>query len=92
MGNSRRNYKKSPEIQDMIKIRKENMAKYFFDLSKLTFAALVLGLGGALLNVDKWDILLTIAYIPTIIWYIFLVGSIGTIWFACIGYLILKAR
>lgn len=32
------------EIREFIKVRKENIAKYFFDLSKLTFAALVLGL------------------------------------------------
>ena len=43
-----------------MKNRRENTLKYFFDLSKLTFAALVLGVGSALLNrwKDTRDIML----------------------------------
>lgn len=32
MGSNKRSHKKTPEIQDMIKIRKENMAKYYFSI------------------------------------------------------------
>ena len=47
MSDFERRREKNKEARELVKIRKENIAKYFFDLSKLTFAALVLGLGGA---------------------------------------------
>lgn len=34
---------KKQEAKEKDKIRKENLAKYFFDLSKLSFAGLVIG-------------------------------------------------
>lgn len=50
MSNYERKSKKRKAAGKLAKTRKENLSKYFFDLSKLTFAALVLGVGGALLN------------------------------------------
>ena len=47
MSDFERRREKNKEARELVKIRKENIAKYFFDLSKLTFAALVLGLGAA---------------------------------------------
>lgn len=78
------------EIREFIKVRKENIAKYFFDLSKLTFAALVLGLGGTFLNVDNWEWLSHINTVPLVIWYILGIGFVGTIVFASIGCLMFK--
>ena len=78
MSDFERRREKNKEARELVKIRRENIAKYFFDLSKLTFAALVLGLGGAFFT------------IPLIIWYIFGVGLVATVWFAYIGSLILK--
>ena len=67
-----------------MKIRRENIAKYFFDLSKLTFAALVLGVAASLLNREIED------EIPSMANYLFAMGFIGTVAFAMIGYRILK--
>ena len=53
MSNYNGNIEKRKAAQDLIKNRRENTSKYFFDLSKLTFAALVLGVGSALLN--RWE-------------------------------------
>ena len=72
------------------KVRKETTAKFFFDMAKLTFAALVLGLGGAFFNIGNWERLSYVDTIPLIIWYIFGVGLVATVWFAYIGSLILK--
>lgn len=45
-------------IQEKDKIRKENLAKFFFDLSKLSFAGLVVGvvipLYGDIANENNW--------------------------------------
>lgn len=35
--------KEKEEVREKDKVRRENIAKYFLDLSKLTFVALVLG-------------------------------------------------
>lgn len=86
MSDFERRREKNKEARELVKIRKENIAKYFFDLSKLTFAALVLGLGGAFFNIGNRERL----SIPLIIWYIFGVGLVATVWFAYIGSLILK--
>ena len=48
MSNYNGNIEKRKAAQDLMKNRRENTSKYFFDLSKLTFAALVLGVGSAL--------------------------------------------
>ncbi len=90
MSNFERRREKDREAQELLKIRKENIAKYFLDLSKLTFAALVLGLGGAFFSIDSWERLSYVDTIPLIIWYIFGVGLIATVWFAYIGSLVLK--
>ena len=37
------------------KVRKETTAKFFFDMAKLTFAALVLGVAASLLNREIED-------------------------------------
>lgn len=66
------------------KVRKETTAKFFFDMAKLTFAALVLGVVASLLN-KEID-----AEIPSMALYLFGMGFIGTIAFAMIGYRILK--
>ena len=50
MSNYNGNIEKRKAAQDLMKNRRENTSKYFFDLSKLTFAALVLGVGSALLK------------------------------------------
>ena len=51
---------------------------------------LVLGLGGAFFNIGNWERLSYVDTIPLIIWYIFGVGLVATVWFAYIGSLILK--
>lgn len=90
MSNFERKREEYKEAREFVKIRKENIAKYFFDLSKLTFVALVLGLGGTFLNVDNWEWLSHIDTVPLVIWYIFGVDFIGTVWFASIGCLMFK--
>ena len=56
MSNYNGNIEKRKAAQDLMKNRRENTSKYFFDLSKLTFAAFVLGLGGAFLKYRKYGI------------------------------------
>ena len=90
MSNYNGNIEKRKAAQDLMKNRRENTSKYFFDLSKLTFAALVLGLGGAFFNIGNRERLSYVDTIPLIIWYIFGVGLVATVWFAYIGSLILK--
>ena len=90
MSDFERRREKNKEARELVKIRKENIAKNIFDLSKLTFAAFVLGLGGAFFNIGNWERLSYVDTIPLIIWYIFGVGLVATVWFAYIGSLILK--
>ena len=45
MSNYKVTLKKEKRLRNLMKNRRENTSKYFFDLSKLTFAALVLGVG-----------------------------------------------
>lgn len=66
------------------KVRKETTAKFFFDMAKLTFAALVLGVAASLLN-KEID-----ADLPSMAIYLFGMGFVGTVSFAMIGYRILK--
>ena len=79
MSDFERRREKNKEARELVKIRRE-----------LTFAALVLGLGGAFFNIGNWERLLYVDTIPLIIWYIFGVGLVATVWFAYIGSLILK--
>ena len=82
MSDFERRREKNKEARELVKIRRENIA--------LTFAALVLGLGGAFFNIGNWERLSYVDTIPLIIWYIFGVGLVATVWFAYIGSLILK--
>ena len=84
MSDFERRREKNKEARELVKIRRENIAKYFFDLSKLTFAALVLGVAASLLNREIED------EIPSMANYLFAMGFIGTVAFAMIGYRILK--
>lgn len=43
MGKFENQIKEKVEARERDKTRRENLAKYYFDLSKLTFTALVLG-------------------------------------------------
>lgn len=59
------------EGKERKRTRKENLAKYFFDLSKLTFAALVLGGLSPLINNDMERISLSPIIMGTIAAYFF---------------------
>lgn len=58
MGNWIEKQKAKKALEEKDKLRKENMAKYFFDLSKLSFAGLVIGvvvpLYGDIYNENNW--------------------------------------
>ena len=58
MGNWSNKQMKHQESKEKDKVRKENLAKYFFDLSKLSFAGLVIGvvipLYGDVYNENNW--------------------------------------
>ena len=60
------------------KVRKETTAKFFFDMAKLTFAALVLGVAASLLNREIED------EIPSMSNYLFAMGFIGTVAFVTV--------
>lgn len=62
------------------RMRKEAVSKYFFDMSKLVFAALVLGMLTSLLTGELTDRLC----------YLFVVGCIVTYTFAIAGYKTIK--
>lgn len=74
----------SKSEQEKNKVRRETIAKFFLDMAKLTFAALVLGVAASLLN-KEMD-----TEIPNMALYLFAMGFIGTVAFAMIGYRILK--
>jgi hypothetical protein len=59
---------------------KEVLSKYFFDLSKLVFATIVLG-GFAIIITDDYK---------QFNWYAFIGGLMTTIFLAILGYTILK--
>lgn len=88
MSNYNGNIEKRKAAQDLMKNRRENTSKYFFDLSKLTFAALVLGVGSALLN--RWEDTRDIMLWPPIFWYSLFTGMFIVTVFALIGYKLLK--
>ena len=91
MSDFERRREKNKEARELVKIRKENIAKYFFDLSKLTFAALVLGLGGAFFNIGNRERLSYVEYYTfDHFGIIFWSWLSATVWFAYIGSLILK--
>lgn len=53
MGKFQEQYEVKSEVKNLNKSRKDNLAKYFLDLSKLTFTALVLG---GVLSLSKDDV------------------------------------
>lgn len=69
------------EIKEKDKTRKENLAKYFLDLSKLTFVALVLGSMTSMYV--EWETSKTN-------WYLLVFGVAFTIILGIIGNRILK--
>ena len=56
MSNYNGNIEKRKAAQDLMKNRRENTSKYFFDLSKLTFAALVFGSRKRIIKIEKYVI------------------------------------
>lgn len=80
MGNFSNQQKVKEEAKEKDKLTRETIAKYFLDLSKLVFTAIVLG-GLTPIFTDKT--------IDTN-WEIVSVGAISTICLALFGYRILK--
>lgn len=80
MGNWTDQQEGKKEIRERYRVRKETLAKYFFDLSKLTFTAMVLG-GIVTLYADstKLDS-----------WYLMASGFVFTVMLAYVGNKILK--
>lgn len=80
MGNWSQQQEVKKETKEKDKTRKENIAKYFLDLSKLTFVALVLGgLTPIYTNIET-----------NVNWYLILFGVLSTSFLAFIGNKILK--
>lgn len=75
MGKWKEQQEVKKERREQEKFRRENLAKFFFDLAKLSFAGLVIG-AVIPLYVD----LNNLNY-----WYILLTGVIATIFLAYIG-------
>lgn len=80
MGNWEKIQEAKKEAKDKEKLTRETIAKYFLDLSKLVFTAIVLG-GLTPIFTDK--------YVDTN-WGIVFVGIVSTICLAVFGYRILK--
>lgn len=80
MGNWSEKQEEKKETKEKDKTRKGNIAKYFLDLSKLTFVALVLGgITPFYTNNDT-----------SVNWYVLIAGTVLTIVLAKIGNRILK--
>ncbi len=80
MGNWSEQQKAKEEVKERDKVTRETIAKYFLDLSKLVFTAIVLGgltpiFTGTLSDTN---------------WVIVSVGAISTVCLAIFGYRILK--
>lgn len=59
MGNFSNQQKAKEETKERDKTRRENIAKYYLDLSKLTFGALVLGSITCIItgkDIDSWTV------------------------------------
>lgn len=76
------NRKAKEDIKKKNDMRREKLAGYFFDLSKLTFAALVLG-GFTPLSGE---------YDPKANWSVVTLGALLTVVFAKIASLIIKSK
>ncbi|WP_106483907.1 hypothetical protein [Bacteroides sp. Marseille-P3684] len=70
------------EAKERDKTRRDNLAKYLYDLSKLAFAGLVIGSFATVFTKDNVNISLLL--------YSVLVGSVVTLLFAWLGNRILK--
>lgn len=81
MGNFSKTQEEKKEIKDKDKTRREKLAGYFFDLSKLSFAGLVIG-GMVSIKPDGTDYLIEI--------YRAVAGCLFTIFLARMANTILK--
>ena len=80
MGNWSDKQEIKKEVKEKDKIRRETLGKFFYDLAKLTFAAIVLGgLTPIYANMDNRTN-----------WSLIIAGTIFTIIFSLIGHKILK--
>ena len=70
-GNWIEKQKAKKALEEKDELRKENMAKYFFDLSKLSFAGLVIGvvvpLYGDIYNENNWFSIGTGIFLTTLL-------------------------
>lgn len=82
MGNWEKRQEEKKEVKESAKLTREVIAKYFLDLSKLVFTAIVLG--GFVPIFTNNDI--------SVSWGIVSIGSIASICLALLGYRILKQR
>lgn len=80
MGNYSKKQEEKNEVKERDKTRRETLGKFFYDLAKLTFAAIVLGgLTPIYTNMDN-----------STNWSLIIAGTIFTIIFSLIGNKILK--
>lgn len=80
MGNWSQQLEERKEVREKDKVRKETLGKFFYDLAKLIFAAIVLGgITPLCVNIGNG-----------INWNLIVAGSIFTIIFSLIGNKILK--
>lgn len=80
MGNWSEKQDVKKEVKEKNKVRRETLGKFFYDLAKLTFAAIVLGgLTPIYANMDN-----------STNWGLIIAGTIFTIIFSLIGNKILK--
>ena len=83
MGNWQKQQDELKEAKEREKVTKEIIAKYFLDISKLIFTAIVLG---------GCTPLFTEVDIGIMNWYIIIGGTIPTFFFGILGYRILKQK
>lgn len=80
MGNWKKRQEERKDLRDREKLSRETLGKFFYDLAKLAFAALVIGSVASVVikkdNIDSWVIIS--------------IGAFVTYIFAYIGYKIIK--
>ncbi|WP_303141244.1 DUF6722 family protein [uncultured Parabacteroides sp.] len=80
MGNWEKRQEERKDLRDREKLSRETLGKFFYDLAKLAFAALVIGSVASVVikkdNIDSWVIIS--------------IGAFVTYIFAYIGYKIIK--
>ena len=80
MGNWEKKREEKQNIREREMVSKETLGKFFYDLSKLSFAALVIGsVASVVINKNNIDS-----------WIIISIGTFVTYIFAYIGYKIIK--